>query len=416
MNLLKTSFLSGISALIRTISGLVLTKVIAIYIGPSGMAIIGQLQNFINIVMLSAGNFLKTPVTKYTAEYKEDKEVKYDIWSASVKIILSLNLIIFFPLFFFSEEISQLLLNETKYAYVLKVFAISLPFFVLNTLLLSILNGHKQIKKYITLQIALSILSLILVVLLSIFFGLYGALFAYVTNQSIVFLFTFFYLKKESWFEVKNFTRKIKLENIKKLSGYALITIVAVLSSNSSMLLIRDFISEEASLVEAGYWQAIWSLSQISLNMITLSLTTYYLPTMAALIKKKEITKELKKTFKTIFPIVFIISLAFFFLREFIVLILYTEEFLPMVDLFFWQMMGNVVKVTAWLFGYILVAKAMVKHTTLSEVFLAITFVLMTFFLVKKYGIIGATYSYLINSFFHLIMMVYIYKFKVKDE
>jgi O-antigen/teichoic acid export membrane protein len=79
-------------------------------------------------------------------------------------------------------------------------------------------------------------------------------------------------------------------------------------------------------------------------------------------------------------------------------------------------MMGNVVKITAWLFGYILVAKAMVKYTTLSEVFLAITFVLMTFFLVKKYGVIEATYSYLINSFFYLIMMAYIYKFKVKDE
>jgi PST family polysaccharide transporter len=132
--------------------------------------------------------------------------------------------------------------------------------------------------------------------------------------------------------------------------------------------------------------------------------------------KKKRNYKELKKTIKIIFPIVFIISLAIFFLREFIVLILYTEEFLPMIDLFFWQMMGNVVKITAWLFGYILVAKAMVKYTTLSEVFLAITFVLMTFFLVKKYGVIEATYSYLINSFFYLIMMAYIYKFKVKDE
>jgi polysaccharide transporter, PST family len=87
-----------------------------------------------------------------------------------------------------------------------------------------------------------------------------------------------------------------------------------------------------------------------------------------------------------------------------------------MIDLFFWQMMGNVVKIIAWLFGYILVAKAMVKYTTLSEVFLTITFVLMTFFLVKKYGVIGATYSYLINSFFHLIIMAHIFKFKVKDE
>lgn len=57
MTLIKTSILSGISQVIRIISGFIITKVIAVYGGPSGMAIIGQLQNFINIILMLSGDF-----------------------------------------------------------------------------------------------------------------------------------------------------------------------------------------------------------------------------------------------------------------------------------------------------------------------------------------------------------------------
>ena len=57
MTLIKTSILSAIATIIKIISGFIVTKVIAVYIGPSGLALIGQLQNFINLVMLASGNF-----------------------------------------------------------------------------------------------------------------------------------------------------------------------------------------------------------------------------------------------------------------------------------------------------------------------------------------------------------------------
>ena len=52
MTLIKTSLLSAISTLIRIISGFIITKVIAIYAGPSGVALVGQLQNFIMTIRL----------------------------------------------------------------------------------------------------------------------------------------------------------------------------------------------------------------------------------------------------------------------------------------------------------------------------------------------------------------------------
>lgn len=416
MKLITTTFFSGVASVLKIACGFVVTKVIAVYVGPAGMGIIGQLQNFINIILLVTGDFLKTAVTKYTADYKDKEEEQYEIWSASVRIISLFSFVFFVPLFFYSQDISLFLLKNADYSYVLKIFSFSLPFFVFNTLLLSILNGYREIKKYILLQVFLSIVSLVVVALLSVSFGLSGALIGYVINQSVVCLFTVAYLRKEPWLKISNFfVKKIRNQEFKKIFKFATMTLVSVSASNLSTLYVRSFLIDTTTLVSAGYWQAIWVLSQAALTVITISLTTYYLPKLSSLKTKKMISEEIKKILILILPISIIVSSGVFWLRDVIIVIMYDASFLPMRTLFFWQFFGNIIKTIGWLFGYVLVAKSMVKYTVITEVVLGITFVFFTVVFVNRYSIVGATYAYAINSIIHLIMVMCIYKYIFKD-
>ncbi|NNN45445.1 MULTISPECIES: O-antigen translocase [unclassified Vibrio] len=413
MNLLKTSILSGISTLIRIISGVIITKVVATFTGPAGLAVIGQLQNIISLAMLLTGDFLKTATTKYTAEYKEQEQNKYKIWSSALKIIIFLNVVVFFVFYFFSDEISTYFLKSTEFSYVFKVFSISLPFFVLNSFLLAIINGQKDIKRYIFLNITLSIVSLLLVCLLSYFYGITGSLIAYATNQSIVFFITIFVVKNQPWFKVKYFFYKTELSQYKKLFGFALITFTSIIASNGSVFYIRSYLIENLSPALAGNWQAMWSLSQISLSLITMSLATYLLPTLSHLKSKVLINKELQAAIKIIMPITLIISSVIYVLRDVIIMILYTTEFTAMRDLFFWQMIGNSIKVCGWLYGYVLVAKGMVKYTVSTEIIFALIWCFLSSYLIDIYGLIGAIYAFTINALLHSIAMFLVYKFKV---
>ena len=144
-----------------------------------------------------------------------------------------------------------------------------------------------------------------------------------------------------------------------------------------------------------------------------MSLTTYLLPTISGLSLKVEITKELRKAVQVVIPIVLIMSLAMYLLRDLIILLLYTDDFMPMRDLFLWQMFGNVIKVCGWLYGYVLVAKGMVKYTVTTEVVFAITWAILTLVLVDSYGLVGTTYAYAVNNMLHFITMFYLYKNKI---
>ncbi len=413
MTLIKTSMLSAVATLIKILSGFIITKVIAVYIGPSGLALIGQLQNFIMLVKTVAGDFLKTAITKYTAEYENDENKKYDLWSSSFKLAFILNFVVLMGLIYFSNDLSYYLFHTLEYAFVFKILAISLPFFVSNTILLAILNGQKQIKQYIFLNIVLSIVSLFIVIILSVLYEVKGALVAYVVSQAIVFFITLIYLRKETWLKLKLFLFSVRKENIKKLLGFAIITLSAVLASNTSMIYIRNYISDTYSMSDAGYWQGVWLLSQVALSLITTSLATYFLPTLSVLTNKKALNKELTNAIYLIIPIAIVISFGMYFLREYIIIVLYSDKFMPMNQLFLWQMVGNVIKVLSWLFGYILVAKAMVKYTVATEILFAVTFIVSSIYFMRLCGLVGVTYAYAVSSLLHLIVVSFIYKFKV---
>ena len=413
MTLMKTSMLSAVATLIKILSGFIITKVIAVYIGPSGLALIGQLQNFIMLVKTVAGDFLKTAITKYTAEYENDENKKYDLWSSSFKLAFILNFVVLVGLIYFSNDLSYYLFHTLEYAFVFKILAISLPFFVSNTILLAILNGQKQIKQYIFLNIVLSIVSLFIVVILSVLYEVKGTLVAYVVSQAIVFFITLIYLRKETWLKLKLFLFSVRKENIKKLLGFAIITLSAVLASNTSMIYIRNYISDTYSMSDAGYWQGVWLLSQVALSLITTSLATYFLPTLSVLTNKKALNKELTNAIYIVIPIAIVISLSMYFLREYIIIVLYSDQFMPMSQLFLWQMVGNVIKVLGWLFGYVLVAKAMVKYTVTTEILFAVIFIVSSIYFMRLYGLVGVTYAYATSSLLHLIVVSFIYKFKV---
>lgn len=416
MTLINTSILSAISTIIRIIGGFVINKVVAIYIGPSGLTLVGQFQNFISLILNISGNALSTAITKYTAEYHYDENKKYKLWSASFKIILPISIISSIFIFIFSNQFSNYLFKTESFSYILKVFAITIPIFLINTLFIAIINGHRDIKKYIILNIVSSIISLIFVSLLVIYFALDGALLAYVLGQSMILIVTLFYIKKEPWLKLKNFMFSFHYDEVKKLFAFAVITFTSVSTSSIMMLIVRNYLTESFSAESAGYWQGIWSLSQVSLSLITISLSTYLLPTLSSLKDSKQISNELQKAYKLMIPITISISLFAYLLREPIILTLFTEKFMPMKELFSWQFIGNVIKVAAWLLGYLVVAKAMVKTVIITEVIFAISFIVLTILLTDYFGLIGVTQAYTINSFLHLITMVFVYHTQIKKK
>ena len=64
-DLIKVSFLNGLATVIKMITGLVSVKVVAAIIGPAGIALLGQLNNFSTILLSLSNGGINAGITKY---------------------------------------------------------------------------------------------------------------------------------------------------------------------------------------------------------------------------------------------------------------------------------------------------------------------------------------------------------------
>ncbi len=410
MSLVKTSILSFIATSIKIVAGIVINKAIAVFVGPNGLALVGQFQDFIRLAMTVAQSGINAGVTKYTAEYGKNGTRIPLLFSTAARISLVSSLIVGGILIISPEFLSEYFLKSDEYESIFQLFGFTIILFVFNNFLLSILNGLKEIKLWAIINITQSVYALIFTTLLIFFFELKGVLIALVTNQSIVFFVVLGMLRKHSTVRLDYFLGDYSRDEAKKLLKYAAMAVTTAIAVPVSHIAIRNHIVMDFGWEKAGYWQGIWYISSMYLTVVTTTLGIYYLPTLSQMQKKEDILEEILSGLRLIVPIVTLLSLAIFMLKDIVISVLFTEEFLPMRELFLWQMVGNVLKITAWLFSYVMLAKAMTRLYIGTEIFFSISFVVLSILLTDAFGLIGMSYSFTINYAIYLLVVVVLVK------
>lgn len=411
MNLLKTSVLNGVAVLIKTITLFVLNKILAVYLGPTGYAALGQFQNFIQMVTTFAGSAINTAVIKYTAEYHEDESKQRAIWKTAGSIVFVFSLMFAFLILIFQRQLSLYIFHTLEYQTVFVWFAVFLLFFNFNTLFLAILNGKKEILKLVLANIAGSLFALIVTSILAIKLHLYGALIALSIYQSIAFIVTLFLCYRADWFKFSSLFGKIDLEITKKLSSFIWMALVSAICVPLSQILIRAYLSQEFGLAYAGYWEAMIRLSTVYLMLVTTTLGVYYLPRLSELKMIDEIKKEVYLGYKFLFPLAVAGGVVIFVLRDWIIKVLFSPSFAPMQSLFFWQMMGDALKIGSWILAYLMLSKAMTKLYISTEIIFTLSLIALTYVCTQLFGFEGVSMAHFINyGMYWVVISFFIFK------
>lgn len=410
MKLIRTSFLSAVITFIKIVSGFVASKVVAFFTGPGGVAVIGAFTNFITIVLTFANGAINTGIVKYTAEFLEDEKKIKTLFSTSLRISIICSFFTSVILLVFANFLSYWIFSGYGYVLIIRLFGLTITLYSLNTLLISILNGRGEINTYAIVNAMGSIVGLLLTFVLVYFLQLDGALYALIFSQSIVFFITAVLIYKSPWFSFEYFKENYDINIAKKLSHYSLMAIVTSLTLPVSQIIIRNMIIEKLGINSAGYWQGMMRISDGYLLLITTSLNTYYLPKLSALKEDRDIKMEIFNGYKIILPVVLLGCISIYFLRIFIIKVLYTSNFLPMENLFFWQLLGDFIKMASFVLAYMLLAKAMTKLYIITEILFSLLYLVFAYLLINKIGLQGVTIAFALNYFLYLILMIFVFK------
>ena len=411
--LFKITSLNSIHILLKLIFGFITSKALAIFVGANGMAYVGNFRAFLNVLENFSLLGIQNAVVKYVSEYHNDKINLKSVLATFGVLLLTSSIAISLFLILGADYLSNQIFNHSEiYSYVFYIIAIVFPLYVFSTFCISVVNGFQEYKSVIYIQIISSAIALIFSVFFISYYSTIGALFSLIFAPIFVFFVSLFYLKKyirfRDFLSIKFFDFKI----VKNLSEYVLMALVSGVIGSFVLLEIRTDIVAITGLQQAGIYEGLQRISSYYLLFVSSIMALYFYPKLA---ETNANTKEIVFHYlKTIIPLFAIGLLIIYFLRKYIILLLFSSEFESMESLFLWQLIGDVLKATSLIFGTILIAKKQTKVFIVTEVISLCIMYFSSNWMLNAIGINGIVIAHTFTFFMYLVVLVIYFRKQLK--
>lgn len=395
MSLAKASVWTAASTLVKIGSGLLVVKLLALAYGPSGVGQAGNFRQLITVLGVLAGAGIFNGVTKFVAQHHDDPQRLNDVVGTASAMVLGFSTLLGLLFLLAAGPISQGLFGHQDYQGLVRLVALVQMGIAWANLLLAVMKGFRDAAGN---ALSLIIGSLVGVAAWYVCYksgGYQGALLGMALVPALVVIPASIILLRRRQVPLGYFRPRWDNGLAGQLSKFTLMALITSVTLPLAYVMMRNLLAAHYSWDEVGIWQGVSSISDAYLQFITASFSVYLLPTLSRLTSKQEIGREVLKSLKFVLPAVAAASFCVWLLRDFAIWLLFSDKFTAMRDLFAWQLVGDVLKVGAYVFGYLVIAKASLRFYILAEVS---QFVLLTLFsrlLIPAHGAAGAAQAYM---------------------
>lgn len=402
--------LNSLSVALSFILGIFSSKIIAIFLGTSGMALMGSFRNFALMLKSVATLGISNSIITLFQENKDDKHELSIIYSTFFWIFLSISSALALFVMLFAAPISTFLFYTNSYITPIRFFGLLLPLMVINSFWLAIYNGLEKFRQIMYIQIISNSLVFGLTALLIWKKNIFGGLLSVAIGEVLMVLVTFFFVNKQAnyfKFDLQKLISKKYFNVIKKFSVMALLTaIIAPLT----LLFIRNMIVEKYAIQEAGIWDAVNRLSSFYMIFFSSGLSLYYMPKLASIDTESEFKKELKYYFSVFIPLFLLMLIFIYFGKGIILKLAFTPDFSKVESVLIWQLLGDFFRIMTLAFGFQILVKTMMKRYFLVEIVFNLMYFLLSFYLIKGNATEGVLQAYFYTNVLCFLLVLFLFR------
>lgn len=408
------SFLNNVSMFIRMFTGIVTAKLIAVYVGPGGMALMGNLRNFLTSLESVSTFGFQNGIVKYVSEYRQDEKKRAQFVAVLLWAIALFSLVIGLLSLIFRGALNRYIFDEDfSFSFLFVVLAFVFPLQAFNVVFVSVINGLERFKQLMFIQVFGNLLAFVVSVVLMYLWTLNGALLSLVVGPALVGLISFFCVRKELLVMLSIADRKRNFSLLIPLFSYSLMALFSGVIGPIVYFYIRNYIMDLHGIAAAGYWEAVNRISGFYMMFITTLIAVYFLPKLAAADNKKEIRKEIRQYVWGILPFFGLGLLVVYQWRDWFIKLLMSPSFLPVSDILSWQLLGDLFKAASLILGILFYAKRMVLAFLVTEAISFLTLFISSLVLVGHFGLEGATMAHALTYFIYFFLLLFYFRNRI---
>jgi len=239
-SLFKVLSLNSISVMVSFVLAIVSTKIVAVFLGTQGMALLGSFRNFSGMIKLTSTAGINNALVKLYVENKSEKKELSVIFSTFFWLFLGISIVLSILVFTFSHSISRFLFFTEAYVSCIYFFAVLIPLMVLNAFWLAIYNGSEQFKKIVIIQIIGNLLIFLVTLYLIINESLFGAIVSVAVSELLLFGVTFFFVRRDLYYFTFNLQKSISKKYSLIIFKFSSMALLSAIIAPLTLILIRN--------------------------------------------------------------------------------------------------------------------------------------------------------------------------------
>ena len=406
---------SAVALAVKFLVGFVLTKLFALFLGPSGLALLGNLKNFTQLLHSYGTLGMQSGIIRFASEWKSQPK-KIANLVGTLNIIFTISALIGGSfIFFFSSALSLTIFQNTSFDYIFKIIAVILPLQGFHLMYYSILQGLGNYKRVVWQAVLMDLIKVALTSILVLKYDLVGALIAMVVAPVFYFLLSVW----NTAITLKIFRYNWSKAVAKNLALYAMMSLFSSIAIPIVYIVIRNKITTDLGVDNAGYWEAVNQFSFFYFMVLNSIIMMYVLPKISENQKVSFFRKQASEYFLKLIP-VFVVGLVLLFLfRDIAIWILFDDSFRPVSELMLWQLLGDVFRAASLVLVAYIHAHRLITHYITIDLVLSFSLILFSFFFIEQFGLIGAVRAHFVSYLIYFVAIVFLLRktlFWAQDE
>lgn len=415
--LMKATSIFGGVQVFQIIISIIRSKFIAVLLGPTGMGINSLLNTTTNLIAGMTNFGLETSAIKnVAAAYATGDNKKIaEVVGVMRRLVWFTGLLGALITLIFSPWLSELTFGNRNYTYAFIWISITLLLNQISSGQSVILRGTRRLKLMAQASLTGSFLGLIFSVPIYYKWGVDGIVPAIIVS-SIVSLFRTWYFSRKVNIKKVEITRQITFYEGKEMLIMGFILSMSGLLSTGSNFFLRSYISNIGGVEQVGLYSAGFAIITTYVGMIFNAMSTDYYPRLSGIANDNKKSRVLINQQSEIAVLIIVpLLLVMIILIPFVIKILYSNKFLPVINMMRWAMLGLIFKASSWSIGFIYIAKGDSKIFFVKEILSISYLIVFSVLFFNLYGLtglgVGFLCAYILSQIQTLILTYYLYNF-----
>jgi len=412
--IMKATSLYGGVQIFNILIQVLRSKIIAVLLGPTGMGIAGLLNSSIVLISGLTSFGLGTSAVKNIAEANESSNGTKIIIVSSVlkKLVWVTGIIGLILSIVFSKWLSKITFGNYDYKFAYILISIVILFNQLSKGQLAILQGLRKLKYLAKANTLGSLIGLIITIPIYYKWGINGIVPSIIVSSFVSLFLSWHFSNKVKLKKQSISFYKTYIEGKGMLSMGFMISVSGLITTGSAYL-IRIFISSKGGIEDVGLFTAGFSIINNYVGLVFTAMIADYYPRLSSVSYSNELCKQtINQQAEIAILILAPIVIIFFIFAKPIIIILYSQKFIPIENMINWAALGMLFKAASWSVSILLLAKGVPKLLLANELLSNAYMLTLNILGYKYFGLTGLGISFLIGYLIYLIQVFFLNKYK----